>query len=1257
MDKHKSNSRIFPFARVLMSLALLVFTTQACAAEPVKIGVQAFRAKAQVLAQWQPLAVALKHAIPERDFIIEPLTNEEMGNAVATRQVDFVLTNPSNYVVISKRSGLSSPLATLADEDHGREVTVFGGIIFCRAGQEKISSLTDIAGKTIAATTIEALGSYQMQAYELSRAGVRLPQDAKVIFTGPAQDDVVAAVLSGRADVGFVRTGLLESMAREGKLDMAQLKIINRQNLPGYSAALSTHLYPNWPFSALPHIDENLARRVAVTLFSLEENVAFTRAMRIHGFVVPADYTPVEALLQELHLPPYDVTPEISLRDVWSQYHWWIVTGLVAAGLILLLGYGLWLSNYRLRAGIAERKLAEDKLLRMNERFTLASRAAALGIWDWDIQNNELLWDDGMYALYGVKRENFAGAYEAWLQGIHPDDRAASDEISKQAQRGECEYDAEFRVVWPDGSIHYLKAYGQFVRDAEGKPLRMTGVNYDITERKLAEEQVRRSEQELIEAQRIAHMGNWNLDLEQNVLTWSQEIYRIFEIDPEKFGASYEAFLNAIHPDDREKVNNAYTESLKSKQPYGIGHRLLMKDGRIKYVTEKCETYYAEDGRPLRSVGTVQDITESKQAEEALRREQMLMSRIMETSPVGIAVVNKRGQISFANPQAEKILGLNKEQITQLSYNAPEWHSAAIDGGPFADEEQPFSRVMATRLPVFDVQHAIVWPDGHRVLLSINGAPILDAQGEIEAVVFAIEDITRRRLAEEELRASERSLIEAQRIAHLGSWHMDLATNEVFWSEELYKIYGFDPALPPPLYTESMKLFTPESWERLSSSIARAAETGVSYELELETVSKDGGKGWMLALGELVRDARGAAVGVRGVVMDITERKRMEAKLVEREYQFRTLAENSPDVIVRYDRQGRRIYVNPEFERVNHLTAQQVIGKTPTELSTELKPKADEFTEKLMAAMASGRAVKVDLSWLKDGKRICWFVRVVPEFDAYGKVMSALTIWSDISERKQAEEEIRTLNRELEQRVAARTADLEAANKELEAFSYSVSHDLRTPLRAIDGFSGMLLEDYAGKLDEEGKRLLNVVRDNTIRMGQLIDDILKFSRTGRLEISFSEIDMEKLAREVGAELQPAAGGNLQVEIAAIPASSGDRSMLRQVFVNLLSNAIKFSRIREIAVIQVGGFIEGGEAIYFVKDNGVGFDMQYAGKLFGVFQRLHGMDEFEGTGIGLAIVKRIVARHGGRVWSEGKVGEGATFYFSLPQVANKEAIHG
>jgi PAS domain S-box-containing protein len=255
--------------------------------------------------------------------------------------------------------------------------------------------------------------------------------------------------------------------------------------------------------------------------------------------------------------------------------------------------------------------------------------------------------------------------------------------------------------------------------------------------------------------------------------------------------------------------------------------------------------------------------------------------------------------------------------------------------------------------------------------------------------------------------------------------------------------------------------------------------------------------------------------------------------------------------------------------------------------------------------------------------------------------------WATI-ERRTAEEKVHQLNTELEQRVTERTSQLEAANKELEAFSYSVSHDLRAPLRGMDGYVRMLKEDFAERLDAEGNRLLDVVSSEAKRMGQLIDDLLTFSRLGREQMDSTTIDMTALAGAVFENLTGATSGPApRFDLKSLPAAQGDLSMLRQVFVNLIGNAGKFTRHQSTPVIEVGGASADGEMTYYVKDNGVGFDEKYGHKLFGVFQRLHSEAEFEGTGVGLALVQRVIHRHGGKVWAEGKPTEGATFYFTLP----------
>jgi PAS domain S-box-containing protein len=384
------------------------------------------------------------------------------------------------------------------------------------------------------------------------------------------------------------------------------------------------------------------------------------------------------------------------------------------------------------------------------------------------------------------------------------------------------------------------------------------------------------------------------------------------------------------------------------------------------------------------------------------------------------------------------------------------------------------------------------------------------------------------------------------------------------------------------------------------------------------------------------------------VVRDITERKQAEERLVVERNLLSTLIDNLPDRIYVKDLQGRKIISNvADWQGSSGKTMEDVLGKS--DFDTYSPVLAAKFWADDKSVLDSGIPIisREEPGLDSQGNPIWVSTTKVPLRYGNGQIMGLVGIGRDITEHKQAEDEVRKLNAELEQRVRDRTVQLETTNKELEAFSYSVSHDLRAPLRGIDGWSQALLEEYNDQLDEQGQQYINRVRSETQRMGHLIDDMLKLSRLTRAEMNKEQVDLSALAQTIAERMQAAEPlRKVDFKIQAGLIAEGDSYLLEAVLVNLLGNAFKFTGKRPDARIEFGQTESQGQRVFFIRDNGAGFDMDYSQKLFGTFQRMHKVSEFPGTGIGLATVQRVIHRHGGRVWAEAEVDRGATFYFTL-----------
>ncbi len=463
------------------------------------------------------------------------------------------------------------------------------------------------------------------------------------------------------------------------------------------------------------------------------------------------------------------------------------------------------------------------------------------------------------------------------------------------------------------------------------------------------------------------------------------------------------------------------------------------------------------------------------------------------------------------------------------------------------------------------------------------------------------------------------------------------------WNKGAEKVFGY--SANEMLGTSVMRLIQPDQQDHESQLLAKTMRGELIEHFEMKRQTRDGKLIDVSITASPIKNAEGRLIGISKVMRDITEKRETERFLLASELRYRRLFESARDGILILDAAtGMVEEVNPYLRTLLGYSHEQFMGKAVWDLGIfkDVVANESEFAE-----LRAKEYVRYENMPLETASG----VRIHVEFISNVYLVNGAKVIQcnirDVTARKRAEEAVKQLNADLEQRVMERTSELESANKELESFSYSVSHDLRAPLRAVDGFSQALLDDFGPQLPAEALRYVLTIRDGARRMGKLIDDLLTFSRLGRAPLEKENVNTGNLVLSALSELKSQQEGrNINLLIGDLPPCNGDPSLLKQVWLNLLSNALKYTRKLDAAVVEIGCNATAERDVFFVRDNGTGFDMRYAGKLFGVFQRLHRAEDFEGTGVGLAIVQQIITRHGGRVWADAGPDRGATFYFTL-----------
>ncbi|MCJ7435703.1 MAG: PAS domain S-box protein [Anaerolineales bacterium] len=733
------------------------------------------------------------------------------------------------------------------------------------------------------------------------------------------------------------------------------------------------------------------------------------------------------------------------------------------------------------------------------------------------------------------------------------------------------------------------------------------------------------------------------------------------------------------HPDDIELTQNAIGTLISGeKESARFVKRFVRKNGSIVWVDLSSVIRRDQQNQPLYLISVVIDITERKQAENALCESEEKYRRLFDNAPLGI----------FQSTLEGEVISTNSAFALMFGYDSPEDAMQSIKNvstDVFADPNRraEIIRLTTENPDLRTFENVYRRKDGSTFIGSLNTMPIGDPDGHLVRIEGIVEDISERKRMQEMLVKRAQQLAIVADVSAAISANLDqaqLLQSVADLSKERFDFYHAHVYLlneagdtlilaagAGEVGRQMMLQGRQISIHREHSLVARTARerkgvivNDIRQEPDFLPNSLLPDTRAEMAVPIIVGETLFGVLDVQANQVNrfIEEDVRIMTTLAAQiavavqnarlfaDVNFQKYALDQHSIVAITDVTGKIVYVNDKFCQISKYFRAELIGQDHRILNSEYHPKV--FMRDLWVTIANGKVWEGEIhDRAKDGTLYWVDTTIVPLLNEQGQPHKYVAISADITERKRAEAEILKLNAELEQRVSERTAQLEITNKELEAFSYSVSHDLRAPLRGIDGWSQALLEDYRDKLDKQGQQYIDRVRSETQHMGHLIDDLLQLSRLTRAEMVKEQVDLSVLAQTVAERLkQDEPLRPVDFNIQAGLTAEGDAHLLKIVLANLLGNAFKFTGKRADARIEFGETELEGQHVFFIRDNGAGFDMAYSQQLFGVFQRMHKITDFPGTGVGLATVQRIIHRHGGRVWAEAELERGATFYFTL-----------